>query len=93
MGEHMGKQLMCDALQIVLNDADVMGKDVFGEERIWKVLKACEGVLDEMKPCFDAADPEAPWHRERIDRAISRNFKNRTLIPFEQRYPYLKKLK
>lgn len=81
-------QYLTDMLILTLNDPEVMGKDVFGEARIRKILDAWGKKYDEY---FDALtlNPEADYCRERMDRAISAICKSGNFVPFEKRYDWL----
>lgn len=81
-------QYLTDMLILTLNDPDVMGKDVFGEARIRKILDAWGKKYDEY---FDALtlNPEADYCRERMDRQIEAICKSGDFVPFEKRYDWL----
>lgn len=89
IGEEMGMQKMWDYIQIVLRDPDVMGKDVFGKERIKKLYKALGECSHENGRAF-SDDPEADYYQERIDRQLLEVW-GKDLQPFHERYPYIKR--
>lgn len=76
-----------DYMSIVLNDPEVMGKDVFGEKRIRKVHDAMVALDRQFSEAW-AGGPESDWYQEKLDARLRRIFKK--IIPFMQRYPYLK---
>ena len=39
-GIQMGRQQILDMMSIALNDPDVMGKNVFGKDRLIKIIKS-----------------------------------------------------
>lgn len=83
------QQYMTDTLILTLNDPEVMGKDVFGYERLKKVLEAWGRYYDDF---FDALtkNPEADYAREKMDAAMKRICgKSGDFVPFEKRYEWL----
>lgn len=48
-------QLCYDALTLVLNDPEVMGKDVFGRMRLNKLCKALNAKIGEILPGMSGA--------------------------------------
>ena len=49
-------QFMTDTLILTLNDPTVMGKDVFGEKRIKKVVEAWGKVFDKFHGALEKGD-------------------------------------
>lgn len=83
------QQYMTDTLILTLNDPEVMGKDVFGYDRLKKVLAAWGKCYDKY---FDALtkNSEADYAREKMDAAMKRICgKSGDFIPFEKRYDWL----
>lgn len=81
-------QYLTDTLIMTLNDPEVMGKDVFGEARIRKILAAWGKKYDEY---FDALtkSAEADYYREKMDAHIKAICKSGDFVPFEKRYDWL----
>lgn len=80
-------QQFFDYMCIVLNDPKVMGKDVFGAERLRKVHDA----MRELDKQFSEAwvnSQESDYYQEKLDAALRRIFGE--IVPFNERYPYLK---
>ena len=87
------QQYMTDMFILALNDPEIMGKDVFGYERIDRILN---GVGRNYNYFFDALTkgPEADYCREKLDAAIRRIMRGRTdFKPFEERYDYLPEIR
>ena len=80
-------QQFFDYLCIVLNDPEVMGKDVFGEKRIKKVHEALRAKDKEFSEAF-VNSQESDYYQEKLDAALLRIFGE--IEPFSVRYPYLK---
>lgn len=82
-------QYMTDTLILTLNDAEIMGKDVFGYKRLKKVLDAWGKCYDLY---FDALtkNAEADYAREKMDAALKRICEGTgDFVPFEKRYDWL----
>lgn len=80
-------QQFFDYMCIVLNDPEIMGKDVFGAKRIQKVHDA----MKELDKRFSEAwvgSQESDYYQEKIDAALRRIFGE--IEPFNKRYPYMK---
>ena len=80
-------QQFFDYLCIVLNDPDVMGKDVFGAKRIEKVHNALKEVDKYYSEAF-VNSMESDYYQEKLDGELTRIFGE--IHPFKMRYPYLR---
>ena len=90
IGEEMGMQKMWDYVQICLRDPEIMGKDVFGKERINRLYKGLQQKADTFHTAF-TDDKEADYMQEKLD-AMLREIHGEELQTFFERYPYIKKL-
>ena len=87
-GLYIGRQQSIDMMQLVLQS-----KHGFAEKRMWELLMEMKELIEEFDPAFDTKHPECDYYRERLDRALSQNCgKDHPLIPFDERYEYLKKV-
>lgn len=84
-GMDMGVQLAHDYIQIALRDKPTMAKDVFGRERIERVLKKVLSLDDYFSIAF-SDHVEADYRRAELDYALREIWGN-DLVPFEKRYP------
>lgn len=80
-------QQFFDYLCIVLNDPDVMGKDVFGAKRIKKVHEALREVDKHFSEAF-VNSQESDYYQEKLDAALRNIFGE--IEPFSKRYPYMR---
>lgn len=80
-------QQFFDFLCLVLNDPEVMGKDVFGAKRIKKVHEALRAVDKRYNEAF-VHSQESDYYQEKLDDALREIFGE--IQPFNERYPYLK---
>ena len=87
-GEITGKQQIADYITLVLRDPDYVGKDIFGRERIEKVLAGLEHYDKLYRDAYTTKKEADVW-QERLDKAL-REVYGEDLIPFPQRQPYVK---
>lgn len=88
-GLHVGIQYNNDIYQTVLNDPDVMGKDVFGSARMLKVHQAAEKASDYYYPALNGkTNVEADVYRDKLDKKMQKIHGDR-FQPFSKRYPEL----
>lgn len=79
-------QMAYDAITLVLNDKEVMGKDVFGRQRINKLCKAMNAKINEIMPGLSGA-VNSSYVRAQVDRELQR-ICGEDFVPWEERYPY-----
>lgn len=80
-------QMFFDLLCIVLNDPDVMGKDVFGAKRLHKIHEALKAADKRFDEAF-VNSQESDYYQEKLDAELRKIFGE--IDPFNKRYPYLK---
>lgn len=73
-----------------LNDPDVMGKDVFGAQRIAKIVDAMGKKFDPYHGALEDI-PEADYFQEMLDRRL-RPIAGERFAPFADRYKWIKKI-
>lgn len=78
------RQYMVDLFCLVLNNPEIMGKDVMGKKRLQKIVRA---TMKEYAVWCDmlTADAEADYLREKLDQKLKRIFEE-DFSPFEVRY-------
>lgn len=82
-------QYMIDMFMVTLNDPDVMGKDVFGKDRIVRVVHAVEENFSRFELALTKAD-EADYYQERLDERLAKILGRDALVPFPKRYDWIK---
>ena len=92
IGQDVGVQMMADFMAITLNDSDIMGKDVFGAKRIMKVLKGNMELFAVYAKAFGTG-PEADYYRAKLDERLKQILGEENFSPFEDRYPFITKIK
>lgn len=82
-------QYMVDTLQIALHQTEGWGYD-----RIMRLCNAWTQVRREYSPSMNPSNPEAGVYQEHMDRVMRQIIRDKQdLIPFEARYPELKKVR
>ena len=74
-------QFMTDTLILTLNDPAVMGKDVFGEKRVRRVVEAWGKVFDKYHGALEKGDEQDYWQGILGEKDFE---------PFEKRYEWVK---
>lgn len=82
-------QYMVDMFMIVLNDPAVMGKDVFGKDRLKRVVDAVSSAYDKYVLALTTQD-EADFWQEKLDQRLAAIVGN-DLTPFGERYEWIKR--
>ena len=90
-GIAVGMQFVDDIYKISLNNPDVMGKDVFGKNRLAKLHKYTEELVNDAFPAINASDPESDVWRDKLDKRLQKVMGDK-FDPFEVRYPHLKEI-
>lgn len=82
-------QFMTDTLILTLNDPEVMGKDVFGEKRIKKVVAAWGKVFDRFHGALEKGDEQDFW-QVKLDQCLKGVLGEEDFAPFTKRYEWVK---
>lgn len=69
-GEQTGRQVVLDMMVLALRDPEVVGKDIFGKDRLLKVIKGIEKYMDAFEQAFQATD-ETDYYRAKLDAALA----------------------
>jgi hypothetical protein len=80
-------QQFFDFLCLVLNDPDIMGKDVFGAKRLLKIHEALKATDKQFSEAF-VNSQDTDYYQEKLDARLKDIFGE--IDPFKVRYPYLK---
>lgn len=81
-------QFMIDMFMVALNDPEVMGKDVFGKDRIARVVHAVECNFTRFEPALTKSD-EADYCQEKLDQRLAKILGKDALVPFLKRYEWI----
>lgn len=86
-GLQMGRQQILDMMSIVLNDPDIMGKDVFGKDRLLRVISGIGQYIDVFQKAWERTD-ETDYYREKMDEKMAKIYGDGMNDSFIQRYEY-----
>lgn len=84
-------QFTGDMFALALNDPDVMGKDVLGEQRLARVNAAVQRYFEQFHPALSERDG-ADYYREMLDVRLKKVFPT-MFYPFEVRYKWVREIK
>ena len=87
-GLETGRQQIIDMMCCVLHDAEYMGKDTFGKDRLLKVVQGISDYLDKFDPAFNCND-ETDYYQSKFDKLLAEIFGG-LADGFSVRYPYCK---
>ena len=65
-----GRQQIIDMMSLVLRDPDIMGKDVFGKDRLLKVVNGIGEYIDTYQKAWEK-DDETDYYRAKLDEALA----------------------
>ena len=88
-GEQTGRQVIIDMMVLTLRDPEIMGKDIFGKDRLLKVVKGIEHYMDVFDQAFQATD-ETDYYRAKLDAALAEAFGEGMHDTFLKRYEFAK---
>ena len=86
-GVQSGRQQILDMMSLVLNDKDIMGKDVFGKDRLVKVVKGIGEYLDKYDLAWQK-DDEADYYQKKMDAALAQIYGEGMHDTFYKRYEF-----
>jgi hypothetical protein len=88
-GLQMGRQQILDGLSVVLNDPEIMKKDVFGKDRLLTVVKGIGDFIDTYEKAWQK-DAEADYYQTKLDAELARIYGQDMYDTFHTRYEYCK---
>ena len=86
-GLQSGRQQIIDMVSLVLRDPDIMGKDVFGKDRLLKVVTGIRDYIDTYQQAWERTD-ETDYYRAKLDAALAEAYGAGMHDTFLQRYEY-----
>lgn len=86
-GLQCGRQQIIDMVSIVLRDPEIMGKDIFGKERLLKVIVGIGDCIDKFQPAWQKTD-ETDYYRAKLDAALAEAYGADLHYSFLKRYEY-----
>lgn len=86
-GLQSGRQQILDMMSLVLRDADIMGKDTFGKDRLLKVVKGIGEYIDMYQKAWEK-DDETDYYQKKLDDALAQAYGDGLADSFYQRYQF-----
>jgi hypothetical protein len=86
-GLYSGRQQIVDMMSLVLRDPAIMGKDIFGKDRLLKVVKGIEAKIDEYQLAWKKHD-ETDHVQKMLDANLAEAYGDKLKDSFHERYPY-----
>jgi hypothetical protein len=86
-GLQSGRQQILDMVSLVLRDPDIMGKDIFGKDRLLKVVKGVGEYIDKFQPAWEKND-ETDYYRAKLDAALAEAYGEGMHDTFDKRYEF-----
>lgn len=86
-GLKSGRQQIVDMMSLVLHDKEIMGKDVFGKDRLLKVVKGISEYIDTYEKAW-LKDDETDYYRAKMDEALAEILGEGMKDTFLERYEF-----
>lgn len=86
-GLESGRQQILDMISLVLRDPEIMGKDIFGKERLLKVVKGAGDYIDKYQLAW-MKDNETDHVQKMLDENLAEAYGGALKDSFHVRYPY-----
>ena len=86
-GLQSGRQQILDMMSLVLRDADIMGKDTFGKDRLLKVVKGIGEYIDMYQKAWEK-DDETDYYQKKLDDALATAYGADLYDSFYKRYQF-----
>lgn len=86
-GLESGRQQILDMMTLVLRDKSIMGKDIFGKERLMNVVKGIGECIDKYQLAWEKHD-ETDHVQKMLDDNLAEAYGEALKDSFHVRYPY-----
>ena len=86
-GLESGRQQILDMMTLVLRDPSIMGKDIFGKDRLLKIVKGIGDKIDDYELAWKK-DDETDHVRDKLDKNLAEAYGEELQDSFLVRYPY-----
>ena len=86
-GLRSGRQQILDMVSLVLRDPDIMGRDIFGKDRLLKVVKGVGEYIDTYEKAW-LKDDETDYYRVKLDAALAEAYGEGLHDSFLSRYEF-----
>lgn len=86
-GLQMGRQQIIDMMSLALRDPEIVGKDVFGRERLAKLIRGIGLYIDTYELAWQKHD-ETDYYRAKLDAALAEAYGAELHDSFLKRYEF-----
>lgn len=86
-GLQSGRQQIIDMVSLVLRDPDIMGRDIFGKDRLIKVVQGIGEYIDTYQKAWEK-DDETDYYRVKLDDALAEAYGEGLHDSFMERYEF-----
>ena len=86
-GIESGRQQILDMMTLVLRDPEIMGKDIFGKDRLIRVVKGIDKCIDKYELAWQKHN-ETDYLRNQLDKNLAEAYGEKLHDSFLVRYPY-----
>lgn len=86
-GLQSGRQQVIDMVSLVLRDPDIMGKDIFGKDRLLKVVVGIGEYIDKYQSAWLKND-ETDYYQTKLDAALAEAYGEGLHNSFHSRYEF-----
>ena len=86
-GLQCGRQQIIDCVSLVLRDTEIVGRDVFGKDRLLKVVKGIGDYIDRYNLAWQKHD-DTDYYRAKLDDALAEAYGDNLHDSFLERYQF-----
>ena len=86
-GLQCGRQQIIDCVSLVLRDPEIVGRDVFGKDRLLKVVKGIGDYIDKYNLAWQKHD-DTDYYRAKLDDALAEAYGDNLHDSFLERYQF-----
>lgn len=86
-GLQSGRQQIIDMISLVLRDPEIMGKDIFGKDRLVKVVQGIGEYIDKYQKAW-MKDDETDYYQKKLDAALAEAYGDGLHDSFYKRYEF-----
>ena len=86
-GLQSGRQQILDCVSLALRDPEIIGKDIFGRDRLLKVVNGVSKYVDLYQKAWEK-DNETDYYRAKLDAALADAYGEKLHDSFLVRYEF-----
>lgn len=86
-GLNDGVRIALEMISLVLHDSEIMGKDIFGKDRLLKVVNGISAKIKVYQKAW-GKDDETDYYRDKLDAALAEAYGEEMHDSFLERYQF-----